>query len=98
MKIKEVENGVAVQDPKFDYPPEQSKLINLPDDDALETVQPDSGEAKNVVADQPKKLQTRLSDPYKPLLGRQQDRNFPAADKLSYDNYLVAVNEIPGEA
>ena len=46
---------------------------------------------------QPKKLQTRLSDPTGPLR-RQQDRHFPAADKLSYDNYLVAVNEIPGEA
>ncbi len=43
---------------------------------------------------QPKKLQTRLSDPYVPLQGRQQDRHFPATDKLSYDNYLVAVNEI----
>jgi len=45
---------------------------------------------------QPKKLQTRLSDPTGPLQG-QQDRHFPAADKLSYDNYLVAVNEIPND-
>ncbi len=24
-----------------------------------------------------------------------QDRHFPALDKLSYDNYLVAVNKLP---
>ena len=26
-KIKEVEDGVAIQDPELDYPPEQSKFI-----------------------------------------------------------------------
>ena len=39
----------------------------------------------------------RLSDPYEPIKGRQQDRHLPAIDKLSYDNYLVAVNELPDE-
>ena len=34
------------------------------------------------------------SDPYMSLKGKQ-DRNFPAIDKLSYENYLVAVNELP---
>ncbi len=29
-----------------------------------------------------------------PLKNRKQDRHFPAIEKLSYDNYLVAVNEI----
>jgi hypothetical protein len=27
---------------------------------------------------------------------KQQHRHFPAIEKLSYDNYLVAVNELPG--
>ena len=26
----------------------------------------------------------------------KQDRHFPAIDKLDYNNYLVAVNELPG--
>ena len=43
---------------------------------------------------QPKKLETRVVDPYMPLEGRKQDRHFPAADKLDCDNYLVAINEI----
>ena len=29
-----------------------------------------------------------------PIQGRQQNQHFPPIDKLSYDNYLVAVNEI----
>jgi hypothetical protein len=29
-----------------------------------------------------------------PLEGKQ-DRHFPAPDKLYYNNYLVAVNELP---
>ncbi len=27
----------------------------------------------------------------------KQDRHFPALDKLSYDNYLMSINEIPDE-
>ncbi len=40
----------------------------------------------------PNELIWRYSDPYEPIQG-QQDRHFPAIDKLSYNNYLVAVNE-----
>ena len=43
---------------------------------------------------QPKKLETRVVAPYLPLEGRKQDRHFPAIDKLDYENYLVALNEI----
>ena len=39
----------------------------------------------------------RYSDPYLPLENRKQDRHFPAIEKLSYDNYLVAVNELPNQ-
>ena len=41
----------------------------------------------------PKVLFWRYSDPF----GRtweEQDKHFPTIDKLDYDNYLVAVNEI----
>ncbi len=41
-----------------------------------------------------KKFMFRLSDPYVQIGDRKQDRHFPPIDKLSYDNYLVAVNEI----
>ena len=44
----------------------------------------------------PNELSWRYSDPYIPLEGQKQDRHFPAIEKLSYDNYIVAVNEIPG--
>ena len=40
----------------------------------------------------PKVFTYRLADPDMPLEGTQ-DRHFPAVEKLSYDNYLVAVNE-----
>ena len=43
---------------------------------------------------QPKKLYTRVVDPYLPLEGRKQDRHFPAIDKLEYENYLVAINDL----
>lgn len=33
------------------------------------------------------------SSPYMPIKDKQ-DRHFPAVDKLDYNNYLVAVNEI----
>ncbi len=39
----------------------------------------------------PTELCYRYSDPYLPLENRKQDRHFPAIEKLSYDNYLVAV-------
>ena len=32
------------------------------------------------------------SDPYK-TIDEQQDRHFPGIDKLSFDNYLVSINE-----
>jgi len=41
----------------------------------------------------PNEFSWKYSDPYEPLNGRQQDRHFPANDKLDYDNYLVAINE-----
>ena len=42
----------------------------------------------------PNELLWRYSDPYVPIEGRQQDRHFPSTDKLNYDNFLVALNEI----
>ena len=36
----------------------------------------------------------RYSEPCAPIEG-QQDRHFPTIDKLNYDNYLVAINELP---
>ena len=41
----------------------------------------------------PNELLLRYSEPFKPIEGRQQDRYFPAIDKLNYNNYLVAVDE-----
>ena len=41
----------------------------------------------------PNELRWRYSDPYQPILGRKQDRHFPAIDKLDYKNYLVAIND-----
>ena len=41
----------------------------------------------------PNQLYYRLSNPYKPIK-EKQDRHFPAIDKLDYNNYLVAVNEL----
>ncbi len=34
----------------------------------------------------------RYSDPYEPIEW-EQDRHFPAIETLSYDNYLVSINE-----
>ncbi len=56
-------------------------------------MQPKSGKAKDVVKKQAKKFTYRLSDPYVPLEGREQDRHFPALEKLDYYTKLVAVNE-----
>ncbi len=42
----------------------------------------------------PNEFHFRYSDPCVPI-EKQQDRHFPAIDKLDYNNYLVAVNEIP---
>jgi len=44
---------------------------------------------------QANKLETRLVH-LVPILG-QQDRHFPAIDKLDYDNYLVTINSIREE-
>ena len=43
----------------------------------------------------PRALSWRYSEPYTPIQGRQQDRNFPAIDKLDYNNYLFALDKIP---
>ncbi len=40
---------------------------------------------------QPNELLWRYSDPYLPIRD-EQNTHFPAVEKLSYDNYLVAVN------
>ena len=40
----------------------------------------------------PKELCCRYSEPCGGLIKGEQDRHFPAIDKLSYDNYLVAIN------
>ncbi len=39
----------------------------------------------------PNELCYRYSDPTGPIKNRQE-RHFPAIEKLSYDNYLVAIN------
>ena len=49
--------------------------------------------AKQAVTTQVKKFTYRLVDPYMPIK-KQQNRHFPAIDKLDYENYLVAINEI----
>ncbi len=44
----------------------------------------------------PTELYCRYSEPCGgPIEGKQDDIHFPVIDKLDYDNYLVAVNEIP---
>ena len=35
----------------------------------------------------------RYSEPYLPIQGKQE-RHFPAIEKLNYNNYLVAYNEL----
>ena len=40
----------------------------------------------------PNELIFRYSKPYKPI-SKAQDRKFPAIDKLSYDNYMVGIEE-----
>ena len=42
-----------------------------------------------------KALSWRYSEPYTPIQGRQQDRHFPAIDKLDYNNCLLALDKIP---
>ncbi len=44
----------------------------------------------------PNELIWRCSQPYLPIQ-RQQNRHFPSIEKLDYNNYLVAVNELPRE-
>ena len=41
----------------------------------------------------PHEFSFRYSEPYA-RIKKEQDRHFPATDKLSYDNYLVAINEL----
>ena len=41
----------------------------------------------------PNELRWRYSEPFLPIQC-QQDRHFPAIDKLDYNNHLVAINEI----
>ncbi len=41
----------------------------------------------------PKVLFWKYSELYAPI-NDQQDRHFPKIDKLDYENYLVAINEI----
>ncbi len=41
----------------------------------------------------PNECSFRYSEPYAPIK-KEQDRHYPATDKLSYDNYLVAINEL----
>ncbi len=40
----------------------------------------------------PNEFSFRFSEPCAPIY-REQDRHFPAIEKLSYDNYLVSINE-----
>jgi hypothetical protein len=40
----------------------------------------------------PEVLFYRYSKPYVPI-SRAQDRQFPAIDKLSYDNYMVGIED-----
>ncbi len=44
----------------------------------------------------PNELLWRYSDPYAPIKG-YQGRHFPAIEKLDYNNYLVALNELPND-
>ncbi len=50
-------------------------------------------EAKDDVAVQANKFEYRYSDPCGGKIMDKQDKHFPAIEKLSYDNYLVAINE-----
>ncbi len=59
----------------------------------------ESEEAKNGQWLQANKFEYRYSEPCAPLESDdKQDRHFPNIEKLSYDNYLVAVNEIPNRS
>ncbi len=40
----------------------------------------------------PNELIWRCSQPFKQIQG-QQDRHFPASNKLSFDNYLVSIDQ-----
>ena len=47
-----------------------------------------------VVATPSKKLKYRVAEACGGQIKGQQDRHFPAIDKLDFNNYLVAINEI----
>jgi hypothetical protein len=51
-------------------------------------------EAKDDLAMQANKFEYRYSDPCGGIIKHKQNRHFPAIDKLSYDNYLVSINEV----
>ena len=40
----------------------------------------------------PTELRYRCSEPYRPI-SKAQDRKFPAIDKLSYNNYMVGIED-----
>ena len=51
-------------------------------------------ESKVVLERNGTRFTIKESEPYLPIKGKQ-NRHFPAIDKLDYNNWLVAVNEIP---
>ena len=46
----------------------------------------------------PNELLWRRSERHGPIDEEQQYKRFPAKNKFSYDNYLVAVNKLPNKA
>ena len=57
-------------------------------------VQPNPSAVNLVAPTQAKKLKYRLAEACGGQIQGQQDRHFPPANKLDYNNYLVAVKEI----
>ncbi len=51
--------------------------------------------AKGVFERNGTKFTIKESDPYVPIK-EKQDKHFPAIGQLDYNNWLVAINEIPG--
>ena len=70
-------------------------LIKMRQKDATKVSKLPKGVFKCILEYQfPNEFCWRYSDPFLPIKG-QQDRHFPAIHKLDYENYLVAINEIP---